>query len=82
MFAHINDKWQQMRAQLEYVYKYHFDEGDWFLYINDDKYETNQYTESLVNVCQLQLCDGGELALYAAHLQPRGAHLLWLQAKK
>ncbi|XP_023167751.1 glycoprotein-N-acetylgalactosamine 3-beta-galactosyltransferase 1-like [Drosophila hydei] len=38
VFAHINDKWQQMRAQLEYVYKYHFDEGDWFLYINDDNY--------------------------------------------
>lgn len=31
------DKWQLLRAQLRYVYKYHFDEGDWFLYANDDK---------------------------------------------
>ncbi|TDG49600.1 hypothetical protein AWZ03_003838 [Drosophila navojoa] len=38
VFAPLHDKWLKMRAHLEYVYKYHFDEGDWFLYINDDNY--------------------------------------------
>lgn len=38
VFLNLPDKWQRLRAQLEYVYKYHFDEGDWFLYANDDKY--------------------------------------------
>ncbi|KAM8708545.1 hypothetical protein ACLKA7_015512 [Drosophila subpalustris] len=38
VFLNLNDKWQRLRAQLEYVYKYHFDEGDWFLYANDDNF--------------------------------------------
>lgn len=36
-FPKLPDKWQRLRAELEYVYKYHFDEGDWFLHANDDK---------------------------------------------
>lgn len=36
-FQKLPDKWQRLRAELEYVYKYHFEEGDWFLYANDDK---------------------------------------------
>ncbi|XP_032290024.2 glycoprotein-N-acetylgalactosamine 3-beta-galactosyltransferase 1 [Drosophila virilis] len=38
VFLNLNDKWMQMRAHFEYVYKYHFDEGDWFLYSNDDNF--------------------------------------------
>ncbi|KQS44125.1 glycoprotein-N-acetylgalactosamine 3-beta-galactosyltransferase 1 [Drosophila erecta] len=37
-FTHVSDKWQRMRAHLEYVYKYHFHQGDWFLYCNDDNF--------------------------------------------
>ncbi|XP_002030635.2 glycoprotein-N-acetylgalactosamine 3-beta-galactosyltransferase 1 [Drosophila sechellia] len=38
VFMHMNDKWHRMRAYLEYVYKYHFHQGDWFLYCNDDNF--------------------------------------------
>ncbi|KAH8405070.1 hypothetical protein KR222_010788 [Zaprionus bogoriensis] len=38
VFQNLPDKWQQIRAHLEYVYKYHFDQGDWFLYANDDNF--------------------------------------------
>ncbi|KAH8261183.1 hypothetical protein KR044_004741 [Drosophila immigrans] len=38
VFQNLHDKWHQLRAHLEYVYKYHFDEGDWFLYANDDNF--------------------------------------------
>ncbi|XP_030373249.1 glycoprotein-N-acetylgalactosamine 3-beta-galactosyltransferase 1 [Scaptodrosophila lebanonensis] len=39
VFMHRPDKWQRMRAHMEYVYKYHyFDENHWFLYANDDNF--------------------------------------------
>ncbi|XP_034483539.1 glycoprotein-N-acetylgalactosamine 3-beta-galactosyltransferase 1-like [Drosophila innubila] len=38
VFMNLPDKWHQLRAHLEYVYKYHFDDGDWFLYANDDNF--------------------------------------------
>ncbi|KAH8370721.1 hypothetical protein KR093_004808, partial [Drosophila rubida] len=37
-FQNMPDKWHQYRAHLEYVYKYHFNEADWFLYANDDNF--------------------------------------------
>lgn len=49
VFLNLNDKWMQMRAHFEYVYKYHFDEGDWFLYANDDKYELSSTTKSVTD---------------------------------
>ncbi|XP_034140352.1 glycoprotein-N-acetylgalactosamine 3-beta-galactosyltransferase 1 isoform X2 [Drosophila guanche] len=38
VFRNIRDKWQRIRAHLEYIYKYHFYQGDWFLYANDDNF--------------------------------------------
>ncbi|KAH8379338.1 hypothetical protein KR009_004244, partial [Drosophila setifemur] len=38
VFNNLQDKWQLLRAHLEYVYKYHFHQGDWFLYANDDNF--------------------------------------------
>uniref|UniRef100_A0A6P4F503 N-acetylgalactosaminide beta-1,3-galactosyltransferase n=1 Tax=Drosophila rhopaloa TaxID=1041015 RepID=A0A6P4F503_DRORH len=38
VFMNLHDKWQRMRAHLEYVYKYHFHEADWFLYANDNNF--------------------------------------------
>ncbi|XP_052848881.1 LOW QUALITY PROTEIN: glycoprotein-N-acetylgalactosamine 3-beta-galactosyltransferase 1 [Drosophila gunungcola] len=38
VFLNLHDKWLRLRAHLEYVYKYHFDQGDWFLYANDDNF--------------------------------------------
>ncbi|XP_022228341.2 glycoprotein-N-acetylgalactosamine 3-beta-galactosyltransferase 1 isoform X2 [Drosophila obscura] len=38
VFKNIGDKWQRIRAHLEYIYKYHFHQGDWFLYANDDNF--------------------------------------------
>lgn len=49
VFLNLNDKWMQMRAHFEYVYKYHFDEGDWFLYANDDKYELSSTNKSVTD---------------------------------
>lgn len=37
VFMHLSSRWQRIRAHLEYVYGYHFHQGDWFLYANDDK---------------------------------------------
>lgn len=37
VFHRYADRWQLLRAQFKYVYKYHLDEGDWFLYAHDDK---------------------------------------------
>jgi len=36
-FMNLYDKWLRLRAHLEFVYKNHFHQGDWFLYANDDK---------------------------------------------
>ncbi|XP_017112571.1 glycoprotein-N-acetylgalactosamine 3-beta-galactosyltransferase 1 [Drosophila elegans] len=38
VFLNLHDKWLRLRAHLEYVYKYHFHQGDWFLYANDDNF--------------------------------------------
>ncbi|KAH8300407.1 hypothetical protein KR018_004480, partial [Drosophila ironensis] len=38
VFIHSHDKWQLMRAHLEYVYTNHFGQGDWFIYANDDNF--------------------------------------------
>ncbi|XP_068141588.1 glycoprotein-N-acetylgalactosamine 3-beta-galactosyltransferase 1 [Drosophila tropicalis] len=38
VFQNLPDKWQRMRAQMDYLYKYHINEGDWFLFSNDDNF--------------------------------------------
>ncbi|XP_017840350.1 glycoprotein-N-acetylgalactosamine 3-beta-galactosyltransferase 1 [Drosophila busckii] len=38
VFLGLTDKWQRLRAQLEYVYNYHYADGDWFLIVNDDNF--------------------------------------------
>ncbi|XP_016959201.1 glycoprotein-N-acetylgalactosamine 3-beta-galactosyltransferase 1 [Drosophila biarmipes] len=37
-FMNLYNKWLRLRAHLEYVYKNHFHQGDWFLYANDDNF--------------------------------------------
>ncbi|KAH8312944.1 hypothetical protein KR067_003392 [Drosophila pandora] len=38
VFPGLYDKWHLLRAHLEYVHNYHFHQGDWFLYANDDNF--------------------------------------------
>ncbi|XP_017086308.1 glycoprotein-N-acetylgalactosamine 3-beta-galactosyltransferase 1 [Drosophila eugracilis] len=38
VFMNLHGRWHELRAYLEYVYKYHFHQGDWFLLANDDNF--------------------------------------------
>ncbi|KAH8339120.1 hypothetical protein KR074_004896, partial [Drosophila pseudoananassae] len=38
VFLDLHDNWHLLRAHLEYVHNYHFNQGDWFLYAHDDNF--------------------------------------------
>ncbi|KAH8360785.1 hypothetical protein KR084_002288 [Drosophila pseudotakahashii] len=68
VFTNLHDKWHRMRAYLEYVYKYHFHQGDWFLYASDDNFVI---VENLRNM--LQSYSPNELIYFGCKLRtPNG----------
>ncbi|KAH8386146.1 hypothetical protein KR200_011150 [Drosophila serrata] len=38
VFLNLHNRWDRIRAHLEYVQGYHSHKGDWFLYANDDNF--------------------------------------------
>ncbi|SPP89732.1 glycoprotein-N-acetylgalactosamine 3-beta-galactosyltransferase 1 isoform X1 [Drosophila guanche] len=67
VFRNIRDKWQRIRAHLEYIYKYHFYQGDWFLYANDDNFVV---VENLRHM--LQSYSSEELIYFGCKMRSKG----------